>query len=271
MAQTMLGAVLWQLGYPDQARARFRQAIAWGQELDQPSSLAFSHFMAMMTTSVLGRDLATALGHHQALRPLGQLNLVYGAWAELLSALEQTQAGTGSAQVNCAQGVARTIEALSSWQSAGSGAGYAALLWLQAEVCVCADQPELGLEAMDRAKAWIDRTGMRPMEAEVWRMRGEMLLRLDDRGLASSGVSHPATVAEAEACFHRALEVAREQGSRWWELRAAMSLVRLRARQGEAYVAELAEARGYLQEMVQGFTEGLALPDLQEAEALIGE
>jgi len=259
------------MGYPDQARDRFRQAVAWGKELDQPSSLAFSHFMAMMTTSILGRDLVTALSHHQALRPLGQLNLVYGAWAELLSALEQTQAGTGSTQSNCAQGVARTVEALSSWQSTGSGAGYAALLWLQAEVCVCAGQPELGLEAMDRAKAWIDRTSIQPMEAEVWRMRGEMLLRVNDRGPASSGISHPASFTEAEACFHRALAVARKQGSRWWELRAATSLVRLWARQGKAHAAELAEARGYLQEMVQGFTEGLALPDLQEATAWIGE
>ena len=70
-------------------------------------------------------------------------------------------------------------------------------------------------------------------------------------------------------CFRRALELGQEQGALAWELRAAMSLVRLRERQGEAYAAELAEARGYLRDLYARFTEGFAFPDLQDAAALI--
>jgi len=100
----------------------------------------------------------------------------------------------------------------------------------------------MGLGAMDRARAWIERTGVRLLEAEVWRMHGEWLV--DTRGATHlTGASHLAHFAEAEACFRDALAVARGQGSRWGELRAAMSLARLRERRGETYAAELAEAR----------------------------
>ncbi|HNS52629.1 MAG TPA: BTAD domain-containing putative transcriptional regulator [Anaerolineae bacterium] len=275
MARSMLGAVLWQLGYPDQARACLRQAVVQGHELDQPSSLAFAHFVAMLITSVLGRDWAGALSHCRDLRPLGQPGLVYGVWEQLLAAMEKPQAGAGIEEPAPAQGVDRAVEAQSTWQAAGSGAGYAALLCLQSELCARAGQVEMGLEALERARTWIDGTGVRALEAEVSRMRGELLLLTEtpDRAEAGAQRLHLARsrVDEAEACFRHAFAVAREQGSRWWELRAAASLVRLRQQQGEAFAAELAEARQCLSEVVGRFTEGFALPDLQEAAALIGE
>ena len=133
----------------------------------------------------------------------------------------------------------------------------------------------MGLGAMERAKAWIERTGVRALEAEVWRMRGELLLVTErpDRSEAGAQRLHlvRSRVDEAEACFRHALEVAREQGSRWWELRAAVSLVLLRQQQGEAFAAELAEARQRLRELYRRFTEGFTLPDLQEAAALIAD
>jgi DNA-binding SARP family transcriptional activator/tetratricopeptide (TPR) repeat protein len=277
MARAMLGAVLWQMGYPDQARACFRQAVAHAEALGQPSSVAFAHYIAVMITSVVGRDLAAALNHRQALPPLGQLNLVYGAWAEVLEALAQTSAeapgqapagqrGDCPGKPRLDQGVARAIEALSTWQSAGSGAGYAGLLVLQAEVCARAGKPEIGLDAMDRAQAWIERTGRRPMEADIWRMRGELLLLVDDRPLTMDNTQAASPAAEAEACFQRALEIAREQGSRWWELRAAVCLARLWRAQGRRD-----DARELLAGIYGWFTEGFGTADLVEAKALLGE
>jgi DNA-binding SARP family transcriptional activator len=273
MAHAMLGAVLWQLGYPDQAKAHFRQAVVQGQELDQPASLAIAHFLAMLATSVLGRDVAAALIHWQDLRSLGRTGLVPGTWADLLAALQHAQAGAGSADAALSQALDRAAEAHSAWQAAGSGAGYAGLLLLQAEICARAGQAEMGLGAMERAKVWMERTGVRVLEAEVWRMRGELLLMTERPGRpeASARRSYPVSsgVNEAEACFRRALEVAREHGSLWWELRAAASVVRLRRQQGEGFAAELVEARQCLREVYGRFTEGFALPDLQEAAALI--
>jgi adenylate cyclase len=258
MACVMLGAVQWQLGYPDQGQASLRQAVAHAQELDQPSSLAFAHFVAAMVTSVVGRDLAAAYGHGQALQALGQDNLVYGLWAEVLAALAETQAGqagTGTRESCLEQGLTRAVEVLSSWQAAGSGGGYAGLLLLQADVCARAGQPEMGLEAMDKAQTWIERTGMRATEAEVWRMRGDLLLaKGPDR---SDG-------ACAEANYHRALQVAREQQARLLELRAALRLARLWQGQGRSD-----EARDLLAGIYGWFTEGFDTVDLVEAKALL--
>jgi len=98
-------------------------------------------------------------------------------------------------------------------------------------------------------------------QAELHRLRGELLLARD--GLAASD--------EALECFRQALQLGREKGALAWQLRAAMSLVRLRERQGDACPAELAEARLCLAEVCARYTEGFAFPDLQDAAALIGD
>jgi predicted ATPase len=71
---------------------------------------------------------------------------------------------------------------------------------------------------------------------------------------------------DAEACFARALAIAREQSARTWELRAAVSLARLRAEQGKR-----AEARNLLAPVYGWFTEGFDTADLKDARALLEE
>jgi predicted ATPase len=99
----------------------------------------------------------------------------------------------------------------------------------------------------------VDKNGERWWAAELFRLRGELLLQQDV----------PDTL-QAETCFRQALDIARRQQAKSWELRAAMSLNRLWQRQGkrtEAY-AVLAEVYGW-------FTEGFDTADLQEAQALL--
>ena len=95
----------------------------------------------------------------------------------------------------------------------------------------------------------------RRWEAEVCRLKGELLL---------AGSAEHAT--EAEACLHQALDIARRQQAKSWELRAAMSLARLWQRQGKRTAADelLAPIYGW-------FTEGFDTADLQEAKALLEE
>jgi hypothetical protein len=82
--------------------------------------------------------------------------------------------------------------------------------------------------------------------AELYRMRGELLLARD--GLAATG--------DALDCFRWALALGLEKGALAWELRAAMSIMRLRERQGDARAAELVEAPSRLRELYGRFTEG---------------
>jgi DNA-binding SARP family transcriptional activator/tetratricopeptide (TPR) repeat protein len=261
MARAFLGAVLWQLGYPDQGRAGLRQAVARAQALDQPSSLAFAHYVATMVTSVIGRDVAAAVSHARSLRPLSQGSLVYRNWAEIVEGLSQTQsehAGDCIAESNLQEGLARMVSAGSTWQATGGGTGFASLMLLQASMCAGLGRVETGLGAIDQAQAWIEHSGIRATEAEVWRVRGELML-IDQPG-------KPAQVEEAEVCFERALALAREQGSRWWELGAALNLARLWQAQSRRE-----QARELLAGICGWFTEGFDTVDLVEAKNLLQE
>ena len=120
------------------------------------------------------------------------------------------------------------------------------------------------------ALAFVDKTGERVIEAELYRLKGELTLQSKVQS-PKSKVSDPRPLipdpqAEAEACFLKAIEVARRQSAKSLELRAVMSLSRLWQTQGKK-----AEARQRLAEIYGWFTEGFDTKDLQEAKALLEE
>jgi predicted ATPase len=110
----------------------------------------------------------------------------------------------------------------------------------------------IALDLFDEALGLVEENGERCWEAELHRLEGELLLMKEEEE------------AEAEACFQRALDVARRQRARSWELRAATSLSRLWHRQGKR-----AEARALLQGIYGWFSEGFGTADLVEARALL--
>jgi predicted ATPase len=97
----------------------------------------------------------------------------------------------------------------------------------------------------------------------LYRLKGELLLQSAGQMRASGG---PSVESEAEACFRRAIDIARRQEAKAFELRPAMSLSRLWQRQGKR-----AEARQLLADVYGWFTEGFDTADLQEAKALLEE
>jgi predicted ATPase len=128
-------------------------------------------------------------------------------------------------------------------------------LALLAEAHARAGQAEEGLRALDEALAITERTHEGLVEAEIHRLKGDLLLMRelpDER--------------EAESCFRQAVEIARRQKAKSFELRAVMSLGRLWQRQGKH-----AEAREMLAEIYGWFTEGFDTADLSEARALLSE
>jgi adenylate cyclase len=279
LAGAALGHTVWALGYPEQGRAALRQAVTQAAG-DRPSA-AFAHAVAGIAHGILGRDGAAAAGHGAALRPLGEAGLTVTAWAELWARQAKAQPGqavAGGAEPGLEQGLSQVAEARLGLRAPGSGMGQASLLLMEAHLLMGAGEAGLAMDVTDRARAWIERTGMRGQEAEAWRMRGELLLMMGGSAPTSSaslrsarydgaqqqGSGDPAE--EAEACFRRALEVARDQGARWLELRAAVCLARLWQTK-----AKRDEARELLAGIYGWFTEGFDLADLIEAKALLEE
>jgi len=124
-----------------------------------------------------------------------------------------------------------------------------------AEACGRIGETGAGLALNERALQQVSRTGERVCEAELHRIRGELLL-----------IENAANLQEAERWFQSAIEIAQRQKARAWELRATMSLARLLVTQGRRD-----EARAMLAEIYGWFTEGFDTADLKDAKALLDE
>jgi hypothetical protein len=133
-----------------------------------------------------------------------------------------------------------------------------------------------GLDLLTTALTLVENSGERWDEAELYRLKGTLTLQsqtglgqVSDKSQAGqdqSADTDPQAEAEAEAWFHKAIEIAQRQSAKSWELRAAMSLSRLWQQQGKK-----AEARHMLAEIYYWFTEGFDTKDLQEAKGLLAE
>jgi predicted ATPase len=126
------------------------------------------------------------------------------------------------------------------------------------EVSTC-PSGRIGLSVLAEALAQVDKTGERFYEAELYRLKGTLTLQSQVLGSTSKG-------EDAEACFRKAIELARQQQAKSLELRAVMSLSRLWQQQGKKD-----EARQMMAEIYNWFTEGFDTKDLQEAKALLEE
>src|SRR5262249_14920388 len=158
-------------------------------------------------------------------------------------------------QEACADGIAMLRQGLTDWLATGAETHRTYFLGLLAEALGRGGQFEEGLEVLAEAQAMMNGTGAVFHGAELHRLQGEFLLRREATEVACR---------EAEACFHRALTIARQQQAKSLELRAAMSLTRLCQKQNRQ-----AEARPILAACYDWFTEGFNTPDLREAKALL--
>jgi predicted ATPase len=146
-------------------------------------------------------------------------------------------------------------QSLIAWRTRGAELSRPYFLALLAEAYGSAGQSEERLTTLTEALACVDATGEHFYEAELHRLKGELLLQ-----------HIGPDVFQAEACFRQALAVARYQQAKSLELRAAMSLIRLWQQQGRR-----AEAHQLLAEIYHWYTEGFDTADLQEAKVLLAE
>lgn len=239
---------LWLLGYPEKALSRSREAIDLGQLLGDPDLQLFSQILASFL-HLLMRDPEGARNLIQSCSSLLEQHPLplYSADLEFLQGLyqaygEEPEGGLGN--------MSRSIE---SYQAIGTRFMLSMRFALQAEMFLRAGHEDKASQLLEQAEKFIEETGELYYKAEVLRLKGEVLLR-----------QFPNRPEKAETCFFRALEVAGQQKARAFELRAAMSLARLRKKQGR-----LEEAHRVLAGTYDWFTEGFDTPDLKEARVFL--
>jgi len=248
---------LWFLGYPEQALKRSRKALALAQELDHPYSLADAQSTGGAMVHLLRRDL-------QAAQALAEASLTLASEHEFWAFLAQATMQRGrvlAEQGRIEEGIAQLRQGLAAWETMGTRYRRPTFLAWLAEAYGKAGQAEEGLSVLAEALAQVEKTGERYYEAELYRLEGELLLMQDGDEAEAEASFH-----QAESCFQRAVEVARRQRAKSWELRATVSLCSLWQEQGR-----MDEARQMLAEIYGWFTEGFDTPDLQEARALLEE
>ena len=162
----------------------------------------------------------------------------------------------GAVEGELDEGVAQMRRGLAAQLATGAELTRPYWLYLITEACLESGAALEGLALLDEAEAAVQQTNERYWEAEIHRLRGRLLL----------ATAEPTAPASAEACYRRALEVARRQSARSLELRATVSLSRLwQAADRHDEACEL------LTPIYERFSEGLDHPELREAAVLLDE
>jgi predicted ATPase len=151
------------------------------------------------------------------------------------------------------EGVAQIRQGIIAFLDTGTQAGKTRHQGLLADAYRTVGRPADGLAVLDDAFTFTARTAEREGEAELYRLKGELLLLQAER-----------QTQEVETCFQRAIDIARQQEAKSWELRAATSLARLWQSQGKTI-----EARDLLAPVYHWFTEGFDTADLKDAKLLL--
>jgi TOMM system kinase/cyclase fusion protein len=247
--------LLWFLGYPEQALTQSQEALTLAQGLSHPFSLVWALILAAQLHEHRGE---VQLAHERA-EAVIRLAREHGFAFELVIGIS-LQGWMLVEQGQRAEGIAQMRHSLAARQATGSKIAEPYYLALLAEAYGKMGQGEDGLSVLAEALAVVGRTGDRVYEAELYRLKGELMLQQAKAPGAKSKVE------EAEECFWKATEIARKQQAKSLELRAIMSLSRLWQQQGKKE-----EAHHMLAEICGWFTEGFDTKDLQEAKALLEE
>jgi class 3 adenylate cyclase/predicted ATPase len=241
----------WFLGFADHALDRSQRALALAEELAHPHSRALALVWAAWLRQFLRDTDSTEELAQEAVRLCGEHG--YPLWRAMGAILHSwALIESGRKPDEC---ILQMWQGLADLRATGAGLWQPCFLGLIAEACNKVNRIDEGLMVLDQALGVVRERAERFYEAELHRLRGELLLR-----------RNPEDISASEACFQTAIAIARDQQAMSLKLRAATSLARLWSERGERRQAHdlLAETYGW-------FTEGLDTLDLQEAQALLSE
>jgi class 3 adenylate cyclase/predicted ATPase len=251
ISECFRATALWSLGFPDQASATGEALLEHARALGDPYTLAYTlNFAAVWVPELRGeyqRVFDRAAEGIELARKLGY------PFMEMFGTLERAWAMSQSRDPF--EALAVQDEALEKYRAHGVRFHYPHLLARRASLLIRVGRVDSAQATAAEALTHLEQSGERSIEVEVHQTRGDAL---------RAGGMH--RWAEAEACYSRAIEVAREQKAKSWELRAATSLARLWQDQGRRR-----QAWDVLAQIYDWFTEGFGTRDLQDAKALLDQ
>jgi DNA-binding winged helix-turn-helix (wHTH) protein/predicted ATPase len=244
------GAVaLWCLGYPDRAFEQAADARALARRIAHPFSEAFALGFSAMVHELArdwgrARELADAAVAFASKNGFPTFALLGGLVRAGVRAVEEP----GEAAANAVRDVTDAARDAGVLLFHVYGHGLQARGWARAGF------PDRALATIREGLRWAEETGERFYEAEMHRLEGDIRRQIGGKD----------AVSEAEACYRRALAVARRQQARSWELRSALSLAAAHAsRKGTE------RARQIVRKVLSSFAEGFETPDLRDARAVL--
>jgi predicted ATPase len=236
------------MGFSDQALVQSSAAIAAAQRLAHPPSLAVSLAIGARVLSLVGDDVLLgewvdqllAVTTEKGFPHWGAQGTIYRGWAKVKNGA-------------VTEGMSLLRIGSTAYRSTGARGNMPYQVALLAAASEIAGNVEECLALLDDALQIVENTSERWFAADLIRHKGQLLLK--------QGHSE-----DAEELYLKALSIAAEQGAKLWELRAAVSLARLRRDQGRH-----AEASDLLAPIYGWFTEGFDTPDLKEAKELLSQ
>jgi predicted ATPase len=247
-ARGLLGIALFCLGFPDQALAQSNAGITEALTLAHPSSLAASLAMGGRLLSLRGDNAALderagqliAVATEQGFPLYRALGTIFRGWAKVKNG-------------DMAEGMSLLRGGSRAYGATGAEVRISYHIALLAGACEAAGQVDEALSLLDNALQIAERIGERWFAAELYRHKGQLMLRQGDSDAAGE-------------FYRQALVIAKEQEAKLWELRAAVALARLGRDQGRR-----SEAHDLLAPVYGWFAEGFDTLDLEDAKAVLDE
>ncbi len=240
--------LLWLVGFQEQALRKSLEALSLAEELSHPFSLVYALNIAALTSQLAQRVEEVLERAEASISLCSRHGMPYwSAWGPILKGWALASKGRTK------EGIELQRQGLADYVAGGATLACPYFHCLLVEALAKEGRFEEGLRVTEDALIHVYSTGDRWFEAELHRLKGELLL-------AISATIH----ADAEACYQEAFRVARLQGAKSLELRTAMSLGLLRQQQGRNE-----EAFQIISEVYRGFEEGFQCEDLKKARTLI--
>jgi tetratricopeptide (TPR) repeat protein len=236
-----LARVQLALGKPDEALRLSNEALSRARQLKHSYTLDLAILLAAMVRFYRREP--------EAARDLAEAQIAFAKEHGFQERLPTGRAFRGWALTELGQ----TEEGIAELEAAAASSGpFQSML---AEVYASVGRADEALAIVDQELARVERSGARREAPGLYQLKGEATLRRDS-----------SAAGEAEECFRKAIEIARSQSAKWWELRATVSLARLLRNTNRRD-----EARAMLADIYNWFTEGFDTADLKDAKVLLEE